>query len=185
MSLALNLLSKRQCSFHFSTQPSNQQCLMSRCFILPTPRLWQNALGTSASTCKTIGKRPIPQNSRLYCASLASFSNSPVLIISLSTLLSACCPVVLLWLCNQQPPTIKNPPNADVPSMSSLAQSPSRYASMLSAFPDLGMEVAKSLVPLMYLTVFTNFRHEFWFRILKSLHIHLAVACKSGLRLVM
>ena len=55
---------------------------------------------------------------------------------------------------------------------------------MLSALPDLGMKVAKSFEPLMYLTVLTNSLHDFWFGSLSLLHIHLAVACKSGLRLV-
>ena len=56
---------------------------------------------------------------------------------------------------------------------------------MLSALPDHGMEVAKSFGPVMYLTVLINCLHDFWFGSLSLLHIHLAVACKCGLRLVM
>ena len=127
----------------------------------------------------------VSPNSRLQCVNLASFINSLMLIMSLSSLQSACCPVVLLWRCNRQRPTIKYFPDADVLSTSSLVQSLSRYALMLSALSGLGMNVAESCVCLMYLTVFTNCLRDFWFGSLSLLHIHLAVACKSGLRLVM
>ena len=54
--------------------------------------LWKNALATSASVCRTIGRSsPIPQNSKLYCISLASFKTSLMLMISLSPLLSSSC----------------------------------------------------------------------------------------------
>ena len=154
----------------FSSSSCSQQCLTSRCFILPTPLLWQNARATSASVCRTIGRSPIPQNSKLYCISLASFKTSLMLMISLSPLLSACCPVVLLWLCSRQPPTIKYPPDADFLSRSSQAQSPSRKASMMSGLLAFGMNVAKSLDPLMYLTVLTNCLHDFWLGFLSLLH---------------
>ena len=77
MSLALRFLSTRfTLKFPFSSSSCSQQCLTSRCFILPTPLLWQNALAASASVCKTVGRRPIPQNSTLYCISLASCNTS-------------------------------------------------------------------------------------------------------------
>ena len=57
----------------FFSSSCNQQCLTSRCFILPTPLLRQKALATSASVCKTRCIRAIP----------------------LSPLLSTCCRVVL------------------------------------------------------------------------------------------
>ena len=110
--------------------------------------------------CKMIGRRPILQKSRLYRVFLASVNNSLMLMISLSPLLSACCPVVLLWLCNRQPLTIKYPPVADFLSLSSQAQTPSRYASMLPALPDLGKKLAKPFVPVLYLTVLTNCLHD-------------------------
>ena len=59
--------------------------------------------------------------------------------------------------------TVKYPPDAGFLSMSSQAHSPPRYASMLSALPDLGMKVAKSFVPLMYLTILINCLNDFRF----------------------
>ena len=147
--------------------------------ILQPALLWQNALATSASVCKTIGRRPIPQNARLYYVNLAPFINSLMHQISFSSLLSACCAVVLSWLCNRQPPTMRNPPDAEILSMSSLAQSPSRFASMLSAFPDLGIKVSKSRVPLMYLTAFTNCLHDFRFGVMYRV-VHTADLSNSG-----
>ena len=52
--------------------------------------------GNIGVSSRTIGKKPIPQNSKLYCISLASFKTSLMLMISLSPQLSACCPFVLL-----------------------------------------------------------------------------------------
>ena len=83
-------------SFLSPVPSCNQQCLTSRCFILPTPLLWKNAVAPSASVCKTTVGRPIPENSILHCISLASINTSLVLMIPLSPLLSAWCPVVLL-----------------------------------------------------------------------------------------
>ena len=56
---------------------------------------------------------------------------------------------------------------------------------MLSGLLALGMKVAKSLEPLVYLTVLTNCLHDFCLGSLSLLHSHLAVVCKSGLRFVM
>ena len=62
---------------------------------------------SSDTSFVTIRRSPIPQNSKLHYISLASSKTSLLLMISLSPLLSACCPVVLLWVCCRQPPNIK------------------------------------------------------------------------------
>ena len=58
-------------------------------------RIQRDVHGENQNTHEQI-KVKIPQNSKLYCISLASFKTSLMLMISLSPLLSACCPVVLL-----------------------------------------------------------------------------------------
>ena len=45
------------------------------CFILPTPLLWQNALATSASVCRTIGRNPIPQELQIVLHQFGFFQN--------------------------------------------------------------------------------------------------------------
>ena len=106
MSLALNFRSTRfTLKLPFSSSSCSQQCLRHPDVSFFRHLLWQNARAISASACKTIGRSPIPQNSKLHCINLASFKTSLMLMISLSPLLSTCCPVVLLWLCSRQPPT--------------------------------------------------------------------------------